>query len=238
MNQQKNQIAKIFAIIIGLIVLIIGIRIMTSEPKVENADIKINNDLLNNGESSGTQINNQTENTTSTTQNINNKQKIGMKEVIVKTNKGDITLRLNGERTPVTVNNFVKLAEAGFYNGTRFHRVIKDFMIQGGDPLSKEIGQKNYWGQGGPDYKFADEVFADDNMREGDIAMANAGPGTNGSQFFIVTAEATSWLNGKHTIFGKVIKGMDVVKAIEDTKVDANDRPVDDVIVNSVEVLK
>lgn len=171
------------------------------------------------------------------TQSDNSNTKINKNMTItMKTNMGDIEIKLNSERTPNTVANFVKLAEARFYNGTRFHRVIKDFMIQGGDPLSKDVTKKNYWGTGGPDYKFADEFLADDNMVEGDLAMANSGPNTNGSQFFIVTATATPWLNGKHTIFGKVTKGMDIVKKIEDTKVDGGDKPLTDMIVNSVSI--
>ena len=171
------------------------------------------------------------------TQSDNSNTKINKNMTItMKTNMGDIEIKLNSERTPNTVANFVKLAEAGFYNGTRFHRVIKDFMIQGGDPLSKDVAKKNYWGTGGPDYKFADEFLADDNMAQGDLAMANSGPNTNGSQFFIVTATATPWLNGKHTIFGKVTKGMDIVKKIEDTKVDGGDKPLTDMIVNSVSI--
>ena len=171
------------------------------------------------------------------TQSDNSNTKINKNMTItMKTNMGDIEIKLNSERTPNTVANFVKLAEARFYNGTRFHRVIKDFMIQGGDPLSKDVAKKNYWGTGGPDYKFADEFLVDDNMVEGDLAMANSGPNTNGSQFFIVTATATPWLNGKHTIFGKVTKGMDIVKKIEDTKVDGGDKPLTDMIVNSVSI--
>ncbi len=171
-------------------------------------------------------------NTSINTNNLNKKTM----QVTMKTNMGDIELTLNGERTPNTVDNFVKLAQAKFYDGTRFHRVIKDFMIQGGDPLSKDVTKKNFWGTGGPDYKFADEFLADDNMKEGDLAMANSGPGTNGSQFFIVTAAATPWLNGKHTIFGKVTKGMNVVNKIEASRVDGGDKPVEDVIVTSVTV--
>ncbi len=161
---------------------------------------------------------------------------VKMNMITLKTSKGDIVLTLNSERAPKTVENFITLSKAGFYNGTRFHRVIKDFMIQGGDPLSKDIKNISAWGTGGPDYKFADEFRPDDNMVAGDLAMANSGPNTNGSQFFIVTAAATPWLNGKHTIFGKVTSGMDVVRVIENAKTGMGDRPIEDMMVNSVVV--
>lgn len=154
----------------------------------------------------------------------------------ITTNKGVIELSFNAN-TPVTVKNFATLAASGFYNGTRFHRIIKDFMIQGGDPLSKDVSMKDRWGTGGPGYTFADEVFPTDVLAPGVIAMANAGPGTNGSQFFIVTAQAgTPWLVGKHTVFGKVTKGMDVVRQIEGVQVDGTDKPLQDVIVESITI--
>lgn len=151
-----------------------------------------------------------------------------------KTNYGDIEVAFRKE-TPVTVANFIKLAKEGFYDGTRFHRVIKNFMIQGGDPKSKDLNLKNEWGTGGPGYVFKDEVFQNDEMNQGVLAMANAGPGTNGSQFFIVTApQGTDWLVGKHTIFGKVTRGLDVALAIENVATSAGDKPVKDVIVEKI----
>jgi len=125
----------------------------------------------------------------------------------IETSKGKIELELTGDKTPVTVANFVNLAQKGFYNGVTFHRVIADFMIQGGDPTGT--------GAGGPGYRFEDEF--DPSLKHdgpGVLSMANAGPGTNGSQFFI-THVATPWLNGKHSVFGKVVKGQDVVNAIQ-----------------------
>lgn len=161
-------------------------------------------------------------------------------QALIKTNYGDITVKLYGEDSPVTVNNFLNLAKQGFYNGTKFHRVIKDFMIQGGDPLSKGT-DTSVWGTGGPDYRFNDE-FNSHKLVAGSLAMANAGANTNGSQFFIVTAESTPWLDGRHTNFGEVTGGMDVVKKIEavETVNPAvhDDRPVKDVIINSIELLK
>ena len=207
-----------------------------AESKMTDAQRKALQDIQNNNAATGTKAST----SPATTTILNNKSNTNINkktmQVTMKTNMGDIELTLNRERTPNTVDNFVKLAQAKFYDGTRFHRVIKDFMIQGGDPLSKDVTKKNFWGTGGPDYKFADEFLADDNMKEGDLAMANSGPGTNGSQFFIVTAAATPWLNGKHTIFGKVSKGMDVVNKIEASRVDGGDKPIEDVIVTSVTV--
>jgi peptidyl-prolyl cis-trans isomerase A (cyclophilin A) len=159
------------------------------------------------------------------------------------TNQGPLVIRLFPDHAPKTVRNFVELAEGGkqwtdpntgqattskLYDGTIFHRVIPDFMIQGGDPLGS--------GRGGPGYKFADEIHPDLRFdRPYLLAMANAGPGTNGSQFFITVA-ATPWLNGKHTIFGEVIEGADVVDLISRVKTASQDRPAEDVIVESVTV--
>jgi cyclophilin family peptidyl-prolyl cis-trans isomerase len=143
------------------------------------------------------------------------------------TNHGAIELELFPEDAPKTVNNFVKLARDGFYNGVIFHRVIPDFMIQGGDPTGT--------GTGGPGYSFEDE-FNQHKVVRGAFAMANAGPNTNGSQFFIVTTEAAPWLDGKHTVFGRVTSGMDVVDAISELPTDARDKPREDVVIESVEV--
>ncbi len=155
---------------------------------------------------------------------------------VMKTNLGDITLELFPKDAPKTVDNFVKLATAGFYNGVKFHRVIKGFMAQTGDPNSRD----NNWsddGAGGPGYTFADEINSGKLVR-GTLAMANAGPDTNGSQFFIVTAQATPWLDGHHTVFGRVTAGMDVVDKIENTPVDhtQGDHPTQDIVINAVEI--
>lgn len=152
----------------------------------------------------------------------------------ITTNKGVIEIEFN-PNTPETVKNFAKLALDNFYDGTRFHRVIRDFMIQGGDPLSKDELQKNSWGTGGPGYSFSDETSPNDVFNQGVLAMANSGPNTNGSQFFIVTAVAgTPWLAGKHTIFGHVTKGLDTVLKIGDMQTDGMDRPLQDVIVEKI----
>ena len=137
---------------------------------------------------------------------------------VMHTNHGDITIELFDEDSPKTVQNFKDLAAKGFYDGLSFHRIIKDFMIQGGCPEGT--------GRGGPGYTFEDE-FNDNKVVRGALAMANAGPNTNGSQFFIVTTDAAPWLDGKHTVFGQVTEGMDVVDRLEGLPTDAHDRPTE-----------
>jgi len=153
---------------------------------------------------------------------------------VMKTNMGEIKLELFVKDAPETVGNFIKLSNEKFYDGTRFHRVIKGFMIQGGDPNSKDDDWSND-GIGGPGYVFKDETNSNKIIR-GVLAMANAGPNTNGSQFFIVTAESAPWLDGKHTVFGKVVEGMDIVDKIENSATDKtkNDHPVENVTIESV----
>ena len=150
-----------------------------------------------------------------------------MSAATVQTNHGAIAIELYDEDAPKTVDNFLKLARDGFYNGVVFHRIIPDFMIQGGDPTGT--------GSGGPGYTFEDE-FNEHQVVRGALAMANAGPNTNGSQFFVVTADACPWLDGKHTVFGRVTNGMDVVDAISALDTDARDRPREDVVIERVEL--
>jgi cyclophilin family peptidyl-prolyl cis-trans isomerase len=157
-------------------------------------------------------------------------------QAILKTSLGDIKVRFYNDESPKTVENFLQLAQSGFYNGVRFHRVIKDFMIQGGDPNSKDDDWSND-GMGGPGYQFADE-FNNHKLVAGSLAMANAGPGTNGSQFFIVTAQETPWLDGKHTNFGYVLDGMEVVKKIEALPVNQNDHPGGAATIEAIELIK
>jgi peptidyl-prolyl cis-trans isomerase B (cyclophilin B) len=154
--------------------------------------------------------------------------------VTLETSMGNIELELYPAKAPKTVENFTKLAGSGFYENTKFHRVIKGFMIQGGDPYTKGEDVSVY-GTGGPGYKFEDEQN-DLGMVRGVIAMANSGPNTNGSQFFIVTIPEADWLTGKHTVFGKVISGMDVVDKIEASKTTGApyDRPITPVVINKV----
>jgi len=148
-----------------------------------------------------------------------------MTNATLQTNHGAIGIELFDDDAPKTVENFKKLAQDGFYDGVIFHRVIQDFMIQGGDPTGT--------GSGGPGYQFEDE-FNDHKVERGALAMANAGPNTNGSQFFIVTAEACPWLDGKHTVFGRVTSGMDVVDAIEQVDTGPGDKPRNDVSIEAI----
>ena len=150
-----------------------------------------------------------------------------MSVATMSTNHGEITFELFDADAPKTVENFRTLARKGYYDGLIFHRIIKDFMIQGGCPKGT--------GTGGPGYEFEDE-FNDHKVDRGALAMANAGPNTNGSQFFIVTADACPWLDGKHTVFGRVTGGMDVVDAISSVESDASDRPRDEVTIQRVEL--
>lgn len=180
---------------------------------------------------------------------------------VLETSEGIIQIRLYASAAPKTVENFVKLVNEGFYDGTKFHRVIKDFMIQGGDPLSKDNAKKDLWGTGDPGYKFADEInpwVIDvdeqtikslqnqgynynkelDSLKNlpGYVAMANSGPDTNGSQFFIITEKPQTQLDGKHTVFGQVIVGMDTVKKIAAVKVDGSDKPEKDVTITKATI--
>jgi cyclophilin family peptidyl-prolyl cis-trans isomerase len=148
-----------------------------------------------------------------------------MTNATIKTNHGTIEVELFPADAPKTVENFRTLVRDGFYDGVTFHRIIPDFMIQGGDPTGT--------GAGGPGYQFEDEPNAH-RVERGVLAMANAGPNTNGSQFFIVTAQACPWLDGKHTVFGRVTSGMDVVDTISELETDASDRPRDAVVMESV----
>jgi cyclophilin family peptidyl-prolyl cis-trans isomerase len=150
-----------------------------------------------------------------------------MSNATLHTSHGAIELELFDEDAPKTVENFRKLAADGFYDGVGFHRVIKDFMIQGGDPTGT--------GAGGPGYTFEDE-FNDHKVERGALAMANAGPNTNGSQFFIVTTDAAPWLDGKHTVFGRVTGGMEAVDSIEGTDTDPGDKPVSEALIERVEL--
>ena len=144
------------------------------------------------------------------------------------TNHGAIELELFPDEAPKTVENFTKLARDGFYDSVIFHRVIPDFMIQGGDPTGT--------GSGGPGYSFEDEIN-DHKVERGALAMANAGPNTNGSQFFIVTTESAPWLDGQHTVFGRVTNGMEVADRISELPRDTRDRPRDDVLIERIVLL-
>jgi peptidyl-prolyl cis-trans isomerase B (cyclophilin B) len=150
-----------------------------------------------------------------------------MSSALIQTSEGDIEIQFFDDAAPNTVANFQKLAGDGFYDGLVFHRVIKDFMIQGGCPEGT--------GRGGPGYTFEDE-FNDNKIVRGALAMANAGPNTNGSQFFIVTTAAAPWLDGKHTVFGEVVSGMETIDAIEASETDGRDAPVEPKLIERIEI--
>lgn len=165
-----------------------------------------------------------------------------VKTAILETNLGTIEIELFTEKMPITTKNFIDLAEKGFFDGTKLHRVISEFMIQGGDPLSKDDSKKNLWGTGGPGYEIKDEFVEDLSNVRGTIAMANHGSNTGGSQFFINLVDNTYLdfnkqpLSSKHPVFGKVVAGMEVVDKIGRVEIDAQDRPVEDVILEKVKI--
>jgi cyclophilin family peptidyl-prolyl cis-trans isomerase len=167
-----------------------------------------------------------------------------MTQATIQTSKGTITVELYSDKAPKTVENFEKLATSNFYDGIKFHRVIKGFMIQAGDPQSKDATLIDRWGTGGPGYQFADEINANDEIYKtgyvrGTLAMANAGPNTNGSQFFIMHADGT--LPPAYTIFGKVVSGIEVVDAIANMATympGRVDRPLTDVTINKITIQK
>lgn len=186
---------------------------------------------------SGTDSANKNQNTSNNTQKDTSQMTELMKDTatiaVIQTNMGTIEIELFADKAVKTVQNFVGLAEKKYYNGIIFHRVINDFMIQGGDPTGTGSGGESIWGKA-----FEDEVKTGlKHSSEGILSMANAGPNTNGSQFFI-TLKATPWLDGKHTVFGKVISGMDLVKAIGKVKTNQNDRPLTDVVMQTVTIEK
>jgi len=160
----------------------------------------------------------------------------GYSQALIKTNLGDIKVSLFAQDSPNTVNNFLNLAKLGFYNGTKFHRVISGFMLQAGDPNTKTDNTASY-GTGGPGYTFADEIN-ERKLVKGSLAMANAGPNTNGSQFFIVSADSTPWLDGAHTNFGEVVEGMSVVETIDQVTTNESDLPENDVIIKEIVILQ
>lgn len=223
-----------------LAIFLIGCNQKTA-PTLQNSDLTLTNQIAD------TQTTTETMNTKPDSPSTDELLQLDEAEQIqatIKTSLGDIVIALRPDVAPKTVANFVGLAEGSkpwqdpvtgewmedqpLYNGVIFHRVIKEFMIQGGDPMGS--------GMGGPGYKFEDEIDPSLTFdKAGLLAMANAGPNTNGSQFFITHA-ATPWLNGNHTIFGTVVSGMDVVDAIANVETDSRDKPVEDVVIESIEI--
>jgi len=177
------------------------------------------------------------EDTNNKANNVNNMDYVKKYSgAVLNTNLGKIKIKFYNEDSPVTVNNFLKLAAEKFYDETKFHRVIKGFMIQGGDPNSKDDDWTND-GQGGPGYKFKDELKGTEKYLQGTLAMANSGPNTNGSQFFIVTASPEASLPPSYTVFGQVVTGLDVALKIENVKTNAQDHPLEDVVIQSIELI-
>ncbi|MFA7201932.1 MAG: peptidylprolyl isomerase [Candidatus Paceibacterota bacterium] len=212
--------------LVGAILVVIGLGIwLTSTPTVEAPKSQIPTEQITPTPEQGIPVPPK-----STTTNINNTK---IMNAILHTTKGDITIKFTPDATPKTVANFIKLAQEGFYNNTKFHRVIKGFMNQGGDPLSKDDSQAALWGTGDPGYKFDDEITSQNKNVTGSISMANSGPNTNGSQFFINAAD-NNFLDTKHTVFGNVIEGLDVVMAINSVATDAQDRPIEPVAIKSI----
>lgn len=160
-----------------------------------------------------------------------NAPQAGEEIAVITTNHGEIKLRLFPEVAPKAVENFKTHAENGYYNGVSFHRVMNDFMIQGGDPDGTGRGGESIWGS-----PFEDEFSSDYRNVRGALSMANAGPGTNGSQFFIVQTTETPWLDGRHTVFGQVFEGIDVVDKIASVDVDGNDKPKEPVLMEKIEI--
>ena len=221
MNEKLIFILPIAGIVVALVLLFNYNLTKVEEPKDSVAKmLKDSNSNVNNSASQGNTKMNAPE------MQIDTNKKYQAK---FSTNYGDFTITLYAKETPITVNNFVTLARNKFYDGLIFHRVIADFMIQGGDPKGN--------GTGGPGYSFQDET-SPKKLVKGSLAMANAGPNTNGSQFFIVTASETPWLDGRHTNFGEVTSGLDVVEKIGQVETGANDKPTKDVIINSIQIIE
>lgn len=219
---------SITAVIVLVVVILVIVGLSSGSKEVPDATDRTSAEIIN--------IENNQENMQETSYDHESLKEHVTHTVTLKTNEGDIVIDLYGGLTPKTVENFVKLSSEGFYDGVRFHRVISGFMIQAGDPLSKDLEMQDRWGTGGPGYTFEDE-FAPElrHSAAGILSMANAGPGTNGSQFFI-TLDQTPHLNDRHSVFGYVTEGMDVVDTIGITPTEGPDRPIDEVVINEVAI--
>ncbi len=218
--------------LIVFIIVVLFIILLATYLDYKNSNKSKENDILSSTStallSTSTLENNQNKNIN----NMENENK-NYKTAILHTNLGNITFEFAKDK-PLTTENFKKLASSKFYDGVKFHRVISEFMIQTGDPLSKDETKKDYWGTGGPGYKFNDELTGAEKYEIGTVAMANSGPNTNGSQFFIMTSNMS--LPPNYTVFGKVISGQEIAQKIQDVKTDSKDRPLENVIINSVEL--
>lgn len=231
---------------LNLMVLLVGLFLLTScnleQISVSNEEVLMS---IDNSSSLGSEVDTEIEGLESSDIEINNIEG-NNSEVIekmtdnpivkIETSIGTIKIELFESRMPITANNFKKLVNEGFYDGTRFHRVIANFMVQGGDPLSKEVDKKQMWGTGGPGYEIKDEFVEGLSNNKGTIAMANHGPNTGGSQFFINLVDNTylDWdkqpLASKHPVFGKVVEGMSIIEEIGKVHTDLGDKPTEDII--------
>ncbi|MEA2056351.1 MAG: peptidylprolyl isomerase [Patescibacteria group bacterium] len=240
--QQKNNnaINKSFIFVVVVITgLVMVILLAKNKNKQPNNYFEMNNDGVTESLGSPNQANNPNNINNNTQKKEDDMNNIGKPQMEInpkiqyfadiKTNLGTIKVKLYADETPITVNNFVYLVKQNFYQNTIFHRVIKDFMIQGGDPLGN--------GTGGPGYTFEDEKGSH-KLVKGSLAMANSGPNTNGSQFFIVTADKTPWLDGKHTNFGEVVEGMKIVEQIEQSQTNQMDRPAKDIVIEDISIIE
>ena len=228
----KNKSIIITIIIVGVLA-ILGFIIYKSHAKdksINQGSVTNNTNTNNNQNSTTTENATNTNQTNQTNTNMEN-ENTNYTEASLETSLGKITFKFATDK-PLTVGNFIKLAKSGFYDGVKFHRVIKGFMIQTGDPLSKDDANKNIWGTGGPGYKFADELTGQEKYTMGTVAMANSGPNTNGSQFFIMTSNTP--LPPNYTVFAEVVAGQDVAQQIQDVSTDSNDRPLQDITINKV----
>ncbi len=229
---------KYISIICGIVVLAVIAFIVFTSYKNKNIDT-YSSTIAENTETSLPPENANEANTQTDAENITNDNKKSMNATI-NTNMGSIKIEFYDEAAPKTVANFVKLAESNFYDKVKFHRVIKGFMIQGGDPLTKDDSKAAVWGTGGPGYKFDDEINAESDLyvkggyKKGVVAMANSGPNTNGSQFFIMHEDYP--LPPLYTIFGKVVIGQDVVDKIALVKTGPGDKPLSPVMIESIKI--
>ncbi len=221
----------LFGILIGLIVIIAGCTSTTDSVVSEDEDLQMS--VYEAPETNDQEVNDE-ENT------------MANRIAVFDTSMGEFSIELFEDEMPITTGNFIKLAESGFYDGTRFHRVIAEFMIQGGDPQSADTSKRNRWGTGGPGYAIEDEHVAGEKLSNvrGSISMANSGPQSGGSQFFINVVDNSflDWdkqpSSSKHPVFGEVISGMTIVDSISNVAVGSGDQPKEDVVVNSITIVE
>ncbi|MEI6352537.1 MAG: peptidylprolyl isomerase [Candidatus Nomurabacteria bacterium] len=227
----KKNWKNILYIILALVIVIFLINLVLKKSNVSDNIVIDNNSNATSTENVATDTNILKDNKKNNMDNTNENKTYT--EAILHTSLGVITFEFSSNK-PLTTENFKKLAAEGFYNGVKFHRVIKGFMIQTGDPLSKDNTKKAYWGTGGPGYKFQDELTGTEKYEIGTVAMANSGPNTNGSQFFIMTSNTQ--LPPAYTVFGKVVAGIDVAMKIQDVATDSSDKPLEDITISSIEL--